>query len=240
MPALLAFDTSTETMSVALSVAGRVYARDALGGALASARLVPAIMSLLEEAGTRLHDLDAIAFGQGPGAFTGLRTACSVAQGLALGAAKPVLPISSLLAVAQDALADVAAGRVWVTVDARMSEIYAAHYERRHGQWHVLCEPKLYTLEALHQRWQAHPPEQVAGNAIALFEGRLQVGRATLFAQASPCGRALLPLAQALWQQAGAVSAEHALPLYLRDNVAQTVAQREASRAAKQALGAAS
>src|SRR3954451_18934820 len=129
MAALIAFDTSTERMSVALQSGDRVLARDGSGGAQASTTLLPAIVGLLEEAGLALADLDAIAFGRGPGAFTGLRTACSVAQGLALGAGKPVLPIDTLLAVAEDGRqADEQPQRVWVAMDARMNEVYAAQY----------------------------------------------------------------------------------------------------------------
>ena len=103
MTACLAFDTATEHLSIALQVGDRVWSHDGAGGALASSTLIPGVMDLLAQAGVGLRDLDAIAFGRGPGAFTGLRTACSVAQGLALGVDKPVLPIDTLLAVAEDA-----------------------------------------------------------------------------------------------------------------------------------------
>src|SRR5687768_15735482 len=103
MARLLAFDTSTESMSIALQMPQGVLLRESVGGAQASARLIPDILALLAEAGCTLGQLDAIAFGRGPGAFTGLRTACSVAQGLAFGAAKPVVPVDSLMLVAEDA-----------------------------------------------------------------------------------------------------------------------------------------
>src|SRR5437762_12159574 len=128
MSTLLAFDTATQRMSVALAARGSVWVHESDGGAQASAALIPAILALLTQAGVALRDLDAIAFGRGPGAFTGLRTACSVAQGLAYGAGKPVLPIDTLLAVAEDARAGRAAVRVWAVMDARMDEIYAAQY----------------------------------------------------------------------------------------------------------------
>src|SRR5436190_7898030 len=122
MMTLLAFDTATERMSIALAAGGTVWEHEAIGGegaGQASAALIPAILALLARAGVTLAELDAIAFGRGPGAFTGLRTACSVAQGLALGAGKPVLPIDTLLAVAEDARASRDALRVWVAMDAR-------------------------------------------------------------------------------------------------------------------------
>jgi len=153
--ALLAFDTASERMTIALSDGRRRWSRQAAGGAKASAALVPALLDLLGEAGLALCDLDAIAFGRGPGAFTGLRTACSVAQGLALGAARPVLPIDSLLAVAEDARAGASPCRVWALVDARMDQIYAAEYAFAAGRWTTLVAPmpRGFAPLALLGRW---------------------------------------------------------------------------------------
>jgi tRNA threonylcarbamoyladenosine biosynthesis protein TsaB len=236
MESLLAFDTATEYLSIAVAARGRVLTHDAAGGAQASATLIPAILTLLAKAGVSLRELDAIAFGRGPGAFTGLRTACSVAQGLAYGANKPALAVDTLLAVAEDARAGRAALRVWVAMDARMDEIYAAQYAFAAGSLSVIDAPLLTTPAWLNQRWQAQPPQLVAGNALAAFGARLLVGDAALAPDALPRASAMLPLARALWAQGGAVDAAHALPLYLRDKVAQTTLEREAVRAAKEAL----
>ena len=236
MESLLAFDTATEHLSIAVAAHGRVLTHEAAGGAQASATLIPAILALLAKAGVQLRELDAIAFGRGPGAFTGLRSACSVAQGLAFGANKPVLPIDTLLAVAEDARAGRAALRVWVAMDARMDEVYAAQYEFGAGTWSLLDAPMLTTPAALNARWQAEPPRLVAGSALAAFGARLVCGNATLAPDALPRASAMLPLARALWAQGGAVAAAHALPLYLRDKVAQTTLERAAIRAAKEAL----
>ena len=235
--AVLAFDTATELLSIAVAAQGRVLTHEAAGGAQASAALIPAILALLARAGLTLAELDAIAFGRGPGAFTGLRTACSVAQGLALGARKPVLPIDTLLAVAEDARAGRDALRVWVAMDARMDEIYAAQYafDGAHG-WRALDAPMLTTPEALHERWAVRPPELVAGNALAAFGPRLVTGAAELAPDAMPRAAALLPLAQAMWARGEAVAPGQALPLYLRDKVAQTTEERDAARVAKEAV----
>ncbi len=103
----LAFDTSTDRLSIAVTDGVRVWQHSGVGGAQASSTLIPAILALLAEAGLQLGELDAIAFGRGPGSFTGLRTACAVAQGLAFGARRgagmPVLPIDTLMAVAEEA-----------------------------------------------------------------------------------------------------------------------------------------
>jgi tRNA threonylcarbamoyladenosine biosynthesis protein TsaB len=239
---LLAFDTATEMMSIALAARGSVSSFEAAGGALASATLIPAILSLLSKAGVALRDVDAIAFGRGPGAFTGLRTACSVAQGLALGADKPVLPIDSLLAVAADAISGIESCdsserlSVWVTMDARMDEIYAAHYGFAQSRWTTIVPPLLTSAEALNERWKAQPPRVIAGNALTVFAERLALGDALCVPGARPRATAMLPLAQALWDQGGAVDAAWALPLYVRDKVAQTTIERDIARATKAAM----
>jgi tRNA threonylcarbamoyladenosine biosynthesis protein TsaB len=238
MSTLLAFDTATEQMSIAVALGERVLTHEAVGGAQASATLIPAILALLAQAGVGLRDLDAIAFGRGPGAFTGLRTACSVAQGLAFGAGKPVLPIDTLLAVAEDSRASLEPGaeawRVWVAMDARMNEVYAAQYAFAAGRWQALDAPMLISPEALNERWRAAPPQVVAGSARGVFCAQLQPGAAArLCNDARPTARAMLPLARAAWQAGAAVDAALALPLYLRDKVAQTTVEREATRLAK-------
>ena len=252
----LAFDTATEHLSIALCVRGEVFVHEAAGGALASSTMIPAVRDLLARAGVTLKSLDAIAFGRGPGAFTGLRTACSVAQGLAFGAGLPVLPIDTLLTIAEDARgieersdrgtasAPVQAHgnpsplRVWATLDARMNEIYAAQYACDAGHWSVIDAPMLITPDALNERWKSAPPQVVAGNALVAFGDRLQTGRARCIPEALPRAAAMLPLALDLWSRGGAVDAALALPLYLRDKVAQTTAERAVAHAAKTAAHA--
>ncbi len=235
---LLAFDTSTERMSIALARGAQTWAHEAAGGAQASAAILPAILALFAEAGIALGDLDAIAYGRGPGAFTGLRTACAVAQGLAFGAGKPVLPVDTLLAIAEDARVGASgfvrrAGspelHVWAVLDARMNELYAAHYAWADGRWRVLEAPLLTTAQALNARWRAAPPDGVAGNGLAA--AALETGGAHRMAEATPAAAAIVTLARALARAGGAVDAAQALPLYLRDKVAQTTAERVAAKA---------
>ena len=129
MPRLLAFDTSTEHLSVAVRHGERVFTHSGAGGAQASGTLIPLILQVLAEAGLQLAALDAIAFGRGPGSFTGLRTACSVAQGLAFGAGVPLLPVDTLLTVAEEARHAFGARQVVAALDARMDQLYAARYD---------------------------------------------------------------------------------------------------------------
>ena len=208
------------------------------GGKGASARLIPLLLDLLDQAGVKLAGLQAIAFGQGPGAFTGLRTACAVTQGLALAHDTPVLAIDSLLIVAEDArlqawAADPAQAPGqgwWVAMDARMDEVYAASYQQDADGWHTRVAPQLWTVPALARAWAADPPQHVAGSAVTAFAGRLPWGSATLWPDTTDRAAALLRLAQAAWAKGLALPPEQALPLYLRDKVAFTTAERQAGK----------
>lgn len=234
MTCLLAIDCSTEVMSIALSRDGVRSTVEGEGGAQASSRLLPDTLALLKAAGCTLQAVDAFAFGRGPGAFTGLRSACSVAQGLALGAGRPVLALDSLLLVAQDAFDDIGetATDVWVAMDARMDEVYAAHYLRVDGRWQVLHAPMLCRPDDMQRLWAAQPPRCVAGSALQAFGERLDTGAALRHPHTRSRASALARLAEDAWCEGAAVDAALALPVYLRDKVAQTTAEREAARAA--------
>lgn len=234
-PALLAIDTSTERLAVAAQAAGHQSGLDEPGGALASTRLLPAVQVLLARLGTRVAAMDAIAFGRGPGAFTGLRTACSVAQGLALGAGKPVLPIDSLAIVADDARAQLGSAApdcITVAMDARMNEVYAATYRWADGGWHTVQPPALWPLALLAAQWHDEPPACIAGSALAAFGDSLPTAGAVCVPAERDRAAALLRLALQAWHAGQAIDPALALPLYLRDKVAQTTAEREAAKAA--------
>jgi tRNA threonylcarbamoyladenosine biosynthesis protein TsaB len=224
---LLAFDTSTDVLRIAVRH-GDAPARthEAEGGARASATLIPAAMALLGQAGLALPDLQAIVFGCGPGSFTGLRTACSVAQGLALGAGLPVLPVETLMAVAEDARGRGAGDQVLAVLDARMDEVYAAAYAWDGGRWRRDGPIQLWSPQDL----PAGPDWTVAGNAFPAYGDRLPHGAGRV--DAAPTALALLRLAPALLAAGQACPAEAALPLYVRDKVAQTTAERAAARTA--------
>lgn len=230
---LLAFDTSTDTLSIAVQRGDAVWQHTGAGGAQASAALIPAIQRLLAEAGLGFDTLDAIVFGRGPGSFTGLRTACAVAQGLAFGARSgqgtPVVPVDTLLAVAEEARQQHGCTQVLAVLDARMNEVYSAHctWQEATRQWSTdadfgLCAPEALTLTDA-ALWT------VAGNAQAAYGERLLPQARHV--PALPTATALLRLAPALLAAGAAVPASEALPRYIRDKVAQTTAEREALRA---------
>lgn len=222
---LLALDTSTEVLAVAVRHGSQVLQHEAPGGAQASAALIPAIRRLLADAGLALPALEAIVFGCGPGSFTGLRTACAVAQGLAFGARLPVLPVETLLAVAEEARSRAGATRVVAMLDARMDQVYAAAYEWNGTLWQRHGEIALEAPQDVH----VPPGWAMAGNVFAAYGQRLPAGERI---EALPGAGALLRLAPALLAAGQAVPADAALPLYIRDKVAQTTLERAAARAA--------
>lgn len=230
MPFLLALDSSTDTMALALVTPTQTRVFEAQGGPQASARMLPEVLALLADAGLGLAQLDAIAFGCGPGAFTGLRTACAVAQGLAFGLDKPVLAIDSLMLVAEDARSQGAGDDVWVAMDARIGEIYAAHYRWAEGGWQVAEAPALYAPQALVAHWGR--PAAVAGSALTAYADALGEWPST-WPQARSRAQALAVLAQAAWQRGELRDAAEALPVYVRDKVALTTAEREQQAAAR-------
>lgn len=233
VPRLLVLDTATETVVVAACGPSGDVAFSGPGGAASSTQLLPAVQDVLARAGLQGGPLDAVAFGAGPGAFTGLRTACAAAQGLALGLGCPVLPLDDLAVWAEDSPWH--DGRaLWVAIDARMDEVYAGAYRwRSEGAWDVVQAPALFTLEALATRWVDAPPQRVAGNAPAVFAGRLPDGGAEHHGQVGDRAAALLRLSRAAWARGEARDAALALPVYLRDKVALTTAER-AERARQQ------
>jgi tRNA threonylcarbamoyladenosine biosynthesis protein TsaB len=153
-----------------------------------------------------------------------------VAQGLAFAAAKPVLPIDSLLVVAEDARCGAAEMRIWATIDARMEQIYAAEYGFADGRWRVLQAPMLTDAAALSALWRRAPAACVAGDAIAAFGARLQTGDAVLRPEARVNAAALVMLAESAWQDGAGLDPAQALPVYIRDKVAETTLEREARR----------
>ena len=233
---LLAFDTSTDVMSIAVSCSHngvpQLWQHHGAAGAQASAGMIPAVMALMAQSGMALSALDAIVFGSGPGSFTGLRTACAVAQGLGFGAQVSLLPIDTLLAVAEDARWTTLHGQpsvhITALLDARMDEMYVASYTYAQGHWTTLHSSALVRPEQL----EATPV--MAGNVFALYGARIKPSQAVAAQRiaAFPCAAALLRLAPQFLAQGGAVPAEQALPSYIRDKVAKTTQERAAEKAA--------
>lgn len=221
-PKILALDCSTEFCSVALITGEVVLSKEEQAGQRHSERVLPMVDAVLAESGVELKSLSAIAFGSGPGSFTGLRIAAGVAQGLAFGANVPVIPIPTLLALAQATQQ----ARVLAVLDARMGEIYAAAYERVGGEWRTIFAPCLGKPDAV--------PSLPNGIWVGVGSGFLAYGellknrfREQLGAvDASRYPRAIEVAELAVDRLREAVAAEGALPLYIRDKVALTETER--------------
>jgi len=224
---LLAVETSTELCSAALLRGDELFVEELLAPNQHAERLAPMVRRLLARAGLAAGDLDAFAFGQGPGSFTGLRIACGMAQGLAFGAARPVVPVPSLLALAEQANAS----RVVVGLDARMGETYLAAYSRMGGDWEAVVEPGLCLREGL-------PPlpgrDWVAtGSGFDAFDwlrAAYSKSVGNRIAGDLPRAGSVARIAARKLARGEAVAAEEAAPLYLRDKVALTTRERQAAR----------
>jgi tRNA threonylcarbamoyladenosine biosynthesis protein TsaB len=216
---ILALDTAASACSVALQAGEAVIERIETQPRRHAASLLPMAEACLAEAGLALKDLDAVAFGRGPGSFTGLRIAASVAQGIAYGAGLPVTPVSNLAAAAVAAWRKHGWRQVLAAFDARMDELYAATYRLDAAGLPELCgEERLLMPTAL------APPEGAwfgAGSGFAAWdELATRLCLAGCDPLIEPVARDLLGPAAALLAAGRAVSAAEALPVYLREQVA--------------------
>ncbi|HSQ05323.1 MAG TPA: tRNA (adenosine(37)-N6)-threonylcarbamoyltransferase complex dimerization subunit type 1 TsaB [Burkholderiales bacterium] len=223
---VLALDTSTEYCSVALWCDGRIVERDIHAGQRHSQLLLGMVDEVLEEGGVALGELDGIAYGEGPGSFTGLRIACGVTQGLAYAHGLPVVGIGTLLAMAEE----VSAERVVCAIDARMKEVYHAAYTRTESGWTVVHAPGLCRPDAV-------PPlpegEWVAcGSGFAAYREMLAARYANrvvkVVADAYPRARHIAQCSVPRFERGETVSAEAAVPYYIRDKVALRTDERTA------------
>ncbi len=218
MPTLLALDTATEACSAALLHEGRLYHRYEVIPRMHAQRLLPMIDELLVEAKITLKQIDALVFGRGPGAFTGVRIATGMVQGLAFATGKPVIGISNLAALAQRAWREHGAENVCAAIDARMDEVYWGCYQLRDGGMQLLGNEVV------------SPPEQVqlaegmaspAGSGTGWqYADRLAVRVERAWPDLLPDAQDLLSLAQPLWARGEVLDAADAQPVYLRDQVA--------------------
>ena len=221
---VLALETSTEFCSVALWQDGVVTSKSEKVGQRHSELLMAMLDGVLAEAGIKLAQLDGIAFGAGPGSFTGVRIACGVAQGLALGANLPVIGICTLQAVAQGS----GKNRVIAALDARMAEVYFAVYEKCEGAWLTVCAPCLClpqdTPAVEGADWLGAGSGFAAHGTVlqARYDGQLGSIDASCVPQAS----AIAELAAPMFAAGLGLDAALAMPLYLRDKVALKTSER--------------
>ncbi|MDD5394281.1 MAG: tRNA (adenosine(37)-N6)-threonylcarbamoyltransferase complex dimerization subunit type 1 TsaB [Thiothrix sp.] len=227
---LLALDTSTESCSAAVYADGAVFSEFELTPRAHTQLILPMVEKVLSTAGLRLQEVDAVVVGRGPGAFTGIRIGVGVAQGLAMAADKPVIPISTLAALAQQAYMQRGATQVLAALDARMKEIYWGQYALQDGLMQLQGEEQVCAPE--------NAPVPDVGNWFAVGHGWSAYADAlqTRFAgkldgvdvDSLPAAEFMLPLAIAEWQAGRAGAPEDAQPVYLRNKIALTTQERMA------------
>ncbi len=221
---ILAIDTATEACSVALWNDGTIFAHFEECPREHTQRILPLVKTILTEGNAALTDLDALAYGRGPGSFTGVRIGIGIAQGLALGAELPMIGVSTLATMAQGAWRMTGATRVLAAIDARMGEVYWAEYTRdENGVWHgeeteAVLKPEAVTerLKQLTGEWATVGtgwpawPEMAKDTGITLVDGNMLL----------PAAEDMLPIAGQLLATGKTVAVEHAEPVYLRNTVA--------------------
>lgn len=221
---ILAIDTATEACSAALWNDGNTCAHFELCPREHTQRILPIVQDILTQGCVSLTDLDALAFGRGPGSFTGVRIGIGIAQGLALGAELPMIGVSTLATMAQGAWRKQGASRVLAAIDARMGEVYWAEYQRdAQGVWHGENTEAVLKPEAVQQRlaelegewatvgtgWAAWP-DMTQGANVTLSDGDVLL----------PEAEDMLPIACQLLEQGKTVAVDKAEPVYLRNEVA--------------------
>lgn len=223
MPTILCLETATNACSVALQVHQKIYLRHEIAPRQHAMLILPMIQSLLNEAGILCADLQAIAFGCGPGSFMGARLAVGLAQGLAFGCGIPVIPISTLQIIAQTAHEKGACERALIGWDARMGDIYWGLYACDHQgvmqpmQEDQLSAPSVVSSDALPTSFC------VAGNAWSVYANQLPVWLLSKIATEScdcyPEAQAMLPIALARFAEGKLLQPSKARPVYLRNKV---------------------
>ena len=220
---IIAIDTATEACSVAIYDNGELYSYSEISPREHAQRILPLVARMLAEAGLTLNQLDALAFGQGPGSFTGVRIGIGIAQGLALGADLPMIGVSTLATMAQGAYRISGAKQVLAAIDARMSEVYWAAYQHdEQQQWQLIQRESVLSPQAVDQQmselsgtwstvgtgWRTYP-DMAKNSHVTLVDGQVEL----------PLAIDMLPFALACWQKGDYVAVEEAQPVYLRNEV---------------------
>jgi tRNA threonylcarbamoyladenosine biosynthesis protein TsaB len=227
-PTLIALETSTELASVAVLHRGRLLSRESSGAQTHSASVLPMLQSLLKEADIALSDCAALAYGCGPGSFTGVRTACGLVQGLATGARLKVAPVVTLLAMADAAREAGAGDEILAVLDARMGEVYWAQYGFD-GEWRIISGPALSKAAEVVVAGKA----SICGNGLLAYPDAFeQINNAQRFPDVVPHASSIARLAVRAVERHELIAPRDAQPLYLRNKVALTTIERNIAGAA--------
>lgn len=228
---LLALDTSTEACSLALWQEGNIHEWHERIPRQHADQILSRLTSLLADAGLTPTQLDAIAFGRGPGSFTGLRIATGVAQGLSYGLGIPLLPVSTLAALARQAFLDTGSRHIVSCLDARIDEVYWAAYSIGEDASPIaLCKEQLVPPESLDCAPLCDSAEDRTwfgvGNGwsyVSRFPASLATRMSQIDAEALPRASAMLGIALEMLKRGETTEPSHAVPVYLRDQVTREV-----------------
>jgi tRNA threonylcarbamoyladenosine biosynthesis protein TsaB len=224
---ILALESATEACSVALWIDGTIESCYQLAPQQQRQHLLPMVAKLLAQAGLSLTSLDALACSHGPGSFTGVRLGLGVAQGLAFGADRPLIAISTLMTLAQGAYRLSGSEQVVAAIDARLQQVYWGCYQRQEERWQLVEAESLFTAaQAVAFLARYLGSWERVGSGWSFVEEALGSQQSTEKVLCYPHAQDLLPLAVAAWQRGEAVAAPQVRPCYLRDQVALTKQER--------------
>ncbi len=232
MSTIIALDTSSDVASVALLREEKLQSLSSEGFSTHSLSTLPMMQQLMKGAGIEIGDVDAIAFGCGPGSFTGLRTACGIAQGLSFGASIPVIPVVTLEAMAQSCRQKYATDDVLALLDARMHEVYWAQYRYEDGRWKTIVEPSLSAAADVMP--VGHPA--FCGNGLSAYGDELKpvVKDSPRYPDVIPHAEAIAVLGRQRLLRDETIRAADIAPLYLRNKVALKTVERLALKEKKE------
>ncbi|AHG77599.1 hypothetical protein X874_9630 [Mannheimia varigena USDA-ARS-USMARC-1312] len=220
MTTILALDTATEACSVALLHNGKISTLDEISPRSHTQRILPMVDELLTQANIQIKDVNYLVFGRGPGSFTGVRVGVSVAQGLAMGANLPVVAVSNLKAMAEEAYQKLGAEKVIALIDARMNEVYFAQFERNGEQWNEVVVEQVCSPEKAISQFQISENMIVVGTGWAAYSQFSEQNLPLVVSEITlPSAEYMLSIAQEEITKGNVQSALEIEPVYLRNEV---------------------
>ncbi|AWW34671.1 tRNA (adenosine(37)-N6)-threonylcarbamoyltransferase complex dimerization subunit type 1 TsaB [Mannheimia varigena] len=220
MTTILALDTATEACSVALLHNGKISTLDEISPRSHTQRILPMVDELLTQANIQIKDVNYLVFGRGPGSFTGVRVGVSVAQGLAMGANLPVVAVSNLKAMAEEAYQKLGAEKVIALIDARMNEVYFAQFERNGEQWNEVVVEQVCSPEKAISQFQVSENVVVVGTGWAAYSQFSEQNLPLVVSEITlPSAEYMLSIAEVEIQNSNTQSALEIEPVYLRNEV---------------------
>ncbi len=231
MSTIIAIDTSSDIASVALMCGETIYSASSDGFSNHSLTVLPLLQELLVKNALTISDCDAIAFGCGPGSFTGVRTACGIAQGISFAKSLPLIPVVTLEAMAHACYEQTGETDVLPLLDARMHEVYWAQYRRKNNRWKSVTAPCLTAASSVIPKGKP----VFCGNGLSAYANELVfvIGQSKQYPDMYPHASAIARLGKILFDQGETLTAEEVRLMYLRNKVALKTVERLALKEKK-------